>query len=113
LEGPDVTDKRLVHDILSESGQGPNGEILQRRPVAFVQHGNREDGFQYEGVCPFCGETTCFVTAKLVSETIGGLYRLLLREQKAHWRAAPHLGKREFAVMITRKPLNTEKALPQ
>lgn len=106
-----MAEKKLVHDILSESGTGENGQKMQRRPVAFIQHGNRENGNQYEGICPFCGDTTCYVADTLVRETIGGLYRILLTHQKAHHFTCTPLYKDDFAVEIATKPLGTEKAI--
>lgn len=111
-------EKRLVHDILSEAGIGPKGEVLQRRPVAFIQHGNPEDGFTYEGICPWCGTTTCYVPDKQ-TKVIGGLYRILLSQQKIHWPLCEKFSqisklnptqRMPFAVEITTKPLNVEKA---
>lgn len=111
-----MADKRKVHDLLGEAGTGPNGERLQRRPVAFIQHGNKEDGFTYEGVCPWCGLTLCYVP-DTQTKVIGGLYRVLLSQQKAHWVTCEmftksgtlHFGQKEMAVEVTTVPLNTEK----
>jgi hypothetical protein len=112
-----MADKRMVHDILSESGTGPNGETLQRRPVSFIQHGNPEDGFTYEGICPWCGTTLCYVKQEQ-TKVIGGLYRILLSQQKIHWTQCemfPKLSKllpnqkMEMAVEVADKPLGTEK----
>jgi hypothetical protein len=104
-----MTDKRKVHDILSEAGIGPRGEKMQRRPVSFIQHGNLEDGFLYEGVCPFCGITTAYVPKAHVDATFGGLYRVLLKLQKEHWIKCTQWKTNDFAVEITNKPLNVEK----
>jgi hypothetical protein len=113
-----MSEKRLVHDILSEAGQGPKGEVLQRRPVSFIQHGNKEDGYTYEGICPWCGETTTFAPEKS-TKVIGGLYRVLLYAQKLHWPSCEAQKKMsslhipsdrwDMAVEITTKPLNVEK----
>lgn len=111
-----MADKRLVHDILSESGTGPEGQKMQRRPVSFIQHGNLEDSFVYEGICPWCGTTLGYAPRELVNKTIGGLYRVLLSMQKMHWPSCEvskeGIEDKEFAVWITDKPLNVEK-LPQ
>lgn len=103
-----MTDKRLVHDILSET----DGNGSQRRPVAFIQHGNKEDGFTYESICPFCGDTLSYIPEKN-TKVIGGLYRVLLYSQKLHWDTCKQNSAinppRSFAVEISTKPLNTEK----
>ena len=106
-----MSNKRLVHDILSERGALPGGGVGQRRPVAFIQHGNPEDGFTYEGVCPWCGETLGYVPKASITAVIGGLYRVLLQIQKLHWQTcdAVKKGVKEFAVEITQVPLNVEK----
>lgn len=113
-----MSDKRKVHDILAEHGDGPNGQQYQRRPVAFIQHGNREDGNTYEGICPWCGATLCYVPGEQ-TRVIGGLYRILLSFQKRHWLEVcsqrPSIleaaKRQEFAVEVTDKPLNTEKPI--
>lgn len=109
-----MSDKRKVHDILSETGE-VNGVKFQRRPVAFIQHGNPEDGFTYEGICPWCGETLGYIPAEQ-TKVIGGLYRILLHLQKTHWLGCEKCPKQfdpnskiEFAVEITTVPLNVEK----
>lgn len=103
-----MPDKRLVHDILSEGDKGN-----QRRPVSFIQHGNVEDGFVYEVICPWCGGTICYVP-KSMTMGIGGPYRIFLKMQKEHWPlCSTNNGKiapKEFAVEITTRPLNVEKA---
>lgn len=108
-----MTDKRKVHDILSES----DGHGNQRRPVAFIQHGNAEDGNTYEGICPWCGETICYVPSAVAKSAIGGIYRTLLAQQKIHWTSCKSIPSKlstdpkQFAVEITTVPLNTEKPL--
>lgn len=102
-----MADKRLVHDILSET----DGRLNQRRPIAFIQHGNPDDGFLYEGICPWCGTTLCYVE-DIQTKVIGGLYRILLSAEKEHWSecsANSFPFPQDFAVEITKKPLNTEK----
>lgn len=111
-----MSDKKKVHDILAEHGTGPNGEQVQRRPVALIQHGNIDQGYTYEGICPWCGETTCYVPADQ-TKVIGGLYRILLSQQKIHWLATcshrpgllDKVKRSEMAVEIADKPLNVEK----
>lgn len=106
-----MSDKRLVHDILAEHGSTPDGGQMQRRPVSFIQHGNKEDGFTYEGICPWCGETLCYVP-HAQTKVVGGLYRILLHQQKIHWQSCTAntiAGPREMAVEVTTKPLNVEK----
>lgn len=102
-----MADKKPVHDILSETGQ----EGHQRRPVAFIQHGNAEDGYTYEGVCPWCGSTICYVPG-IQTKVVGGLYRILLSQQKIHWgecKANCLTPPKDFAVEVTKVPLNVEK----
>jgi hypothetical protein len=102
-----MPDKRLVHDILSES----DGKGNQRRPVSFIQHGNLEDGFTYEGVCPWCGLTIGYIPGSQ-TKVIGGLYRILLHLQKMHWaeceenKVNPPVS---FSVEITTSPLGVQK----
>lgn len=113
-----MPEKRLVHDILSEGGEAAPGVKAQRRPVAFIQHGNKEDGFTYEGICPWCGETLAYIPEKN-TKVVGGLYRVLLYAQKLHWPNCTVAAKMstlhtpsdrmEMAVEITTKPLNVEK----
>lgn len=112
-----MADKRLVHDILAEVGELPNGTKYQRRPVSFIQHGNLEDGFTYEGICPWCGETICYVPNEQ-TKVVGGLYRVLLHSQKMHWvetcskrpSTLEGVQRQQFAVEKTTKPLGVEKA---
>lgn len=45
-----------VHDLIHVALDGVDPRI-NKFPIAFIQWGNKEDGFQYEWVCPYCGHS--------------------------------------------------------
>lgn len=61
---------RVVHEVVFLKFHAkrlielPEDPIIKENPpvpVAFIQWGNREDGFQYEGVCVFCAQSIGWV----------------------------------------------------
>src|SRR5262245_32685438 len=81
-----MSEKRFVHEILSEGRTDPKtGRRVEIKPIAYIQHGNREDGFQLEFICPWCGLTIAYAQDHLARQVIGGRYRTGLTAQKQHW----------------------------
>lgn len=112
MAGEHIVGLRPVHEIVVAGFKGPDG-LPRKTFVAFVQHGNFEEGYEYEGVCVWCGLTTGKfqetspdggpplefslqeVTAKLVELT------------KVHVLKCT-AGRHRMAVQKTKIPLNTE-----
>ena len=77
-------------------------------PVAFIQHGNKEDGLIYENICPLCAATLEKVTTHPEAEMTTVLNRLLQGSVR-HYQFCPQRGSDTLHVEITTTPLQTEK----
>jgi hypothetical protein len=77
--------------------------------ISFIQHGNEEEGFEYENICPWCATTLGFhKPPDPYSEK--ALFNLL-REQMASHIQVCGAGGFKLQVEVTTVPLNTEKKM--
>jgi hypothetical protein len=104
---------KKVHDILvcivdDTKILSANGKEQKHNfPVAFIQWGNPEDGFQYEAVCPFCAKSIGWVIGP---ETYRDLMSMLAMSMAAHYTAGcPRFGASTLDVEVARFPIGTEK----
>lgn len=89
---------RPVHDLWCKQGS--------KAFVAFIQHGNRDKGFSYECVCPYCEKTLGdhFET----DGTNGSLFEELLVRTTQHLSSCTAGGFKLNVIRATR-PLGTDK----
>jgi hypothetical protein len=92
---------RKVHDILTTRNR--------RTTVSFVQHGNTDDGYVYEIVCPWCANTVHKLTAHPEAEWPDVL-DTIKSYQDPHDRVCPMVRGR-VSVEKAQKPLNTERLI--
>lgn len=82
--------------------------------IALVQWGNREDGFTYEVICPFCAKTVNVFEDKddagepLTEEQVNTVCK---KEMSIHIPFCSFAGQR-LMVEITREPLHTDDKVP-
>jgi hypothetical protein len=100
---------RKVHDIII-GRRGSNGG----HPVviSFVQHGNRDDGFVYENVCPYCAVTIEKVTVH-PEAAASEVYKRLQAGMHDHIYICTHRGAASLNVEKTSGPLGTEKLIKE
>lgn len=106
---------RRVHDILHTSGgfADPAGRSVKktfRLHIAFIQHGNAEEGYKYENICPYCAETLEMVTVNPAAE-MERVANRLLQGVVRHYRFCVHRGTGKLQVEKTDAPLNTSKLI--
>jgi len=103
---------KKVHDIVRIIVPGAkialNVEDAKDRhfPIAFIQWGNRDDGFQYEVVCPFCAKSIGWVIP--AGPTIGEAVQTMAPAMATHKPQCPRFGEK-FGVEIATGPMGTEK----
>ena len=93
---------RAVHDIFT-SRKHPGVK------VSFIQHGTREQGFQYEVICPYCAKTVGWIDDHAGTMTNRELHSFLRKITGTHIRKCDHAGAATLAVEVTRVPLRTEE----
>ena len=94
---------RAVHNIVRM-------RKAHRVILSYIQHGNREEGFVYENICPFCSSTLEFV------EDDDDLYPTehhmldhLEKKMVSHIALCPRGGHKPLMVYVSDKALGTEK----
>lgn len=95
---------RKVHDILTAKAR--RHDIV----LSFIQHGNTEDGYVYENICPWCAGTIEMVTVHPEAEMPVVLSRLREGMSKHIWTCVRR-GSYKIQVEKTSAPLDTEKVI--
>ena len=93
---------KKVHDIVTTRNR--------KTSVAFIQHGNTDDGYVYELVCPWCSTSIHKLVAHPEAEWPDVL-KTIKSYQDPHDRVCPQSGSGVFAVERTTTPLNTSKLI--
>lgn len=93
---------KSVHDIVTTRDR--------RTSISFIQHGNEDDGYVYELVCPWCATSIHKLTAHPEAEWPDVL-NTMKSYQDPHDRVCPQSGNGVPSVEITRVPLNTTKLI--
>ena len=93
---------KRVHDIISTRNQ--------RCHIAFIQHGNVDDGYVYEIVCPWC-ETSLHKLSTHPEAEWPEVLDVMKTYQDIHDRVCPNSRSGIFNVQRTTTPLNTEKLI--
>lgn len=100
---------RPVHDIITLYNRKHKGKAVM---LSFIQHGNAEDGFKYEGVCVWCSSTTGYKDDKEDLLTYAQLFQELYTLDKEHRKNCLASGF-HMKVYKTEVPLNTEKLIKE
>jgi hypothetical protein len=96
---------RQVH-ALKRSAKNP--AVL----ISFIQHGNREEGWKYEVICPFCAKTIGWFDDLEDELTEYQVDVLCKQEMREHISFCPHAGQ-SLGVEVTTEPLGTESHPPR
>lgn len=94
---------RKVHDILTS--------VIGAK-LSFIQHGNKEDGFIYETICPYCSNTVGYVDDREDFLTLAQIQSSMKALMREHIEKCQFPGAATLAVELTDRALNTEK-LPE
>src|SRR5678809_21131 len=101
---------KTVHDILNVQVGNmlePKATQLAFFPVAFIQHGNREEGFHYEIVCPYCSLSIGMIDPQgdMLERNKGMAIAMAVHYKKGCSRFGAH----HFLVKKADKPLGTDR----
>lgn len=102
---------KQVHDILViplETSLPLEFRTTVPVPVAFIQWGNAEDGYLYEGFCAWCAQVLC-MEENPEPGSQKGIIKLLLTAMAHHYKDCPRFGSATFMVEKATAPLQTEK----
>lgn len=93
---------RAVHDVVITRDR--------RTSLAFIQHGNTDDGYVYELVCPWCAMSVHKLATHPEADWPDVLDAMKVY-QDSHDHVCPHSRSGTFSVEKATKPLNTEKLI--
>jgi hypothetical protein len=93
---------KRVHDIVTTRNR--------RSTVSFIQHGNTDDGYVYELVCPWCATSVHKLSTHPDAEWPEVL-NVMKSYQDPHDRVCPNSDSGRLNVERATAPLNTEKLI--